>query len=144
MVIDAAKNISNHLNNEKLYTGAINRLPNMDIMNFYAYIVPSYDIVQPEEINEDTLLQIYQEEVKRLIKPKKWMSMWHIHWMSNAVRIPIRVVYPMFNLWDRNYFNRFVYSLEKKNYSNDLTIMWISTNDVNLNIDHFVPLMLTN
>ena len=69
MVTDAIKNISNHLNNEKLYTGAINRLPNMDIRNFYAYIVPAYDIVQPEEINEDTLLQIYQEEVKRIIKP---------------------------------------------------------------------------
>ena len=143
MVIDAVKNISNHLNNEKLYTGAINRLPNMDIRNFYAYIVPLYNIVQPEEINEDTLLQIYQE-VKRLIKPKKWMSMWHIHWASNAVRIPIRLVYPMFNLQDRNYFNRLVYPLEKKNYSNDLTIMWTSTNDVHLNIDHFVPLMLTN
>ena len=142
MVIDAVKNISNHLNNEKLYTGAINRLPNLDIRNFYAYIVPAYDIVQPDEINEDSLLQIYQEEVKRIIQPKKWMSMWHIHWASNAVRIPIRVVYPMFNLWDRNYFNRFVYPLDKKNYSSDLTIMWTSTNDVDLNIDHFVPLML--
>ena len=68
------------------------------IRNFYAYIVPAYDIVQPEEINEDTLLQIYQEEVKRIIKLKKWMSMWHIHCVSNAVGIPIRVVYPMFNL----------------------------------------------
>ena len=144
MVIDAVKNISNHLNNEKLYTGAINRLPNMDIRNFYAYIVPLYDIVQPEEINEDTLLQIYQEEVKRIIKPKKWMSMCHIHWVSNAVGIPIRVVYPMFNMQDRNYFNQFVYPLEKKNYSNDLTIMWTLTNDVDLNIDHFVPLMLRN
>ena len=65
MVIDAVKNISNHLNNEKLYTGSINRLSNMDIRNFYAYIVPAYDIVQSEEINEDTLLQIYQEEVKK-------------------------------------------------------------------------------
>ena len=45
MVIDAVKNISNHLNNEKLYTGTIDRLPNLDIMNFYAYIVPAYDIV---------------------------------------------------------------------------------------------------
>ena len=72
------------------------------------------------------------------------MSMWHIHWASNTVRIPIRVVYLMFNLQDRNYFNQFVYPLEKKNYSNDLTIMWISTNDVDLNIDHFVPLMLRN
>ena len=144
MVIDAVKNIFNHLNNEKLYTGAIDRLPNLDIRNFYAYIVPSYDIVQPDEINEDSLLQIYQEEVKRIIQPKKWMSMWHIHWASNAVGIPIRVVYPMFNLQDRNYFNRFVYPLEKKNYSSDLTIMWTSTNDVDLNIDHFVPLMLRN
>ena len=142
MVIDAVKNISNHLNNEKLYTGAIDRLPNLDIRNFYAYIVPAYGIVQPDEINEDSLLQIYQEEVKRIIQPKKWMSMWHIHWASNAVRIPIRVVYPMFNLWDRNYFNQFVYPLDKKNYSSDLTIMWTSTNDVDLNIDHFVPLML--
>ena len=41
MAIDAVKNISDHLNNEKLYTGAINRLPNLDIMNFYAYIVPA-------------------------------------------------------------------------------------------------------
>ena len=105
MVIDAVKNISNHLNNEKLYTGVINRLPNLDIRNFYAYIVPAYDIVQPEEINEDSLLHIYEEEVKRIIKPKKRMSMWHIHWASNAVGIPIRVVYPMFNLWDRNYFS---------------------------------------
>ena len=88
MVIDALKNISNHLNNEKLYTSAIKRLPNMDIRNFYAYIVSAYDIVQPEEINEDTLLQIYQEEVKRIIKLKKWMSMWHIHGVSNAVGIP--------------------------------------------------------
>ena len=72
------------------------------------------------------------------------MSMWHIHWVSNAVRISIRVVYPMFNLRDRNYFNQFVYPLEKKNYNNDLTIMWTSTNDVDLNIDHFVPLMLRN
>ena len=142
LVIDAVKNISNHLNNEKLYTGTINRLPNLDIRNFYAYIVPAYDIVQPDEINEDSLLQIYQEEVKRIIQPKKWMSIWHIHWATNAVRIPIRVVYPMFNLQDRNYFNRFVYPLDKKNYSSDLTIMWTSTNDVDLNIDHFVPLML--
>ena len=144
MVIDAVKNISNHLNNEKLYTGAIDRLPNLDIRNFYAYIVPAYDIVHPDEINEDSILQIYQEEVKRIIQPKKWMSMWHVHWASNAVGIPIRMVYPMFNLWDRNYFNRFVYPLEKKNYSSDLTIMWTSTNDVDLNIDHFVPLMLRN
>ena len=142
MVIDAVKNISNHLNNEKLYTGTIDRLPNLDIRNFYAYIVPAYDIVQPDKINEDSLLQIYQEEVKRIIQPKKWMSMWHVHRASNAVRIPIRVVYPMFNLWDRNYFNRFVYPLDKKNYSSDLTIMWTSTNDVDLNIDHFMPLML--
>ena len=97
MVIDAVKNISNHLNNEKLYTGTIDRLPNLDIRNFYAYIVPAYDIVQPDEINEDSLLQIYQE-VKRIIQPKKWMNMWHIHWASNAVGIPIRVVYLMFNL----------------------------------------------
>ena len=75
MAIDAVKNISDHLNNEKLYTSAINRLPNLDIRNFYAYIVPAYDIVQPEEINEDSLLPIYEEEVKRIIKPKKWMSM---------------------------------------------------------------------
>ena len=60
MVIDAVKNISNHLNNEKLYTDAINRLPNLDIRNFYAYTVPAYDIVQPEEINEDSLLHIYE------------------------------------------------------------------------------------
>ena len=144
MVIDAVKNISNHLNNEKLYTGIIDRLPNLDIRNFYAYIVPAYDIVHPDKINEDSLLQIYQEEVKRIIQPKKWMSMWHIHWASNAVGITIRMVYPMFNLWDSNYFNRFVYPLEKKNYSSDLTIMWTSTNDVDLNIDHFVPLMLRN
>ena len=143
MVIDAVKNISNHLNNEKLHTGAIDRLPNLDIRNFYAYIVPAYDIVQPDEINEDSLLQIYQE-VKRIIQPKKWMSMWHIHWASNAVGIPIRMVYSMFYLQDRNYFNRFVYPLEKKNHSSDLTIMWTSTNDVDLNIDHFVPLMLRN
>ena len=71
MVIDTIKNISNHLNNEKLYTGTINRLPNLDIRNFYAYIVPAYDIVQPDEINEDSLLQIYQEEVKRIIQLKK-------------------------------------------------------------------------
>ena len=144
MVIDAVKNISNHLNNEKLYTGAIDRLPNLDIRNFYAYIVPAYDIVHPDEINEDSLLQIYQEEVKRIIQPKKWMSMWHVHWASNAVGIPIRMVYPMFNLRDRNYFNRFVYPLEKKNYSSGLTIMWTSSNDIDLNIDHFVPLMLRN
>ena len=144
IAIDAVKNISDHLNNEKLYTGAINRLPNLDIRNFYAYIVPAYDLVQPEEINEDSLLHIYEEEVKRIIKPKKWMSMWHIHWASNAVGIPIRVVYPMFNLQDRNYFNQFVYPLEKTNYSSDLTIMWTSTNDVDLIIDHFVPLMLKN
>ena len=54
IVIDAVKNISNHLNNEKLYTGAINRLPNLYIRNFYAYIVSAYDIVQPDEINEDS------------------------------------------------------------------------------------------
>ena len=143
MVIDAVKNISNHLNNEKLYTGAIDRLPNLDIRNFYAYIVPAYATVQPDEINEHFLLQIYQE-VKRIIQPKKWMSMWHVHWASNAVGIPIRVVYLMFNLRDRNYFNRFVYPLEKNNSSSDLTIMWTSTNDVDLNIDHFVPLMLRN
>ena len=71
MVIDAVMNISNHLNNEKLYTGAIDRLPNLDIRNFYAYTVPAYDIVHPDEINEDSLLQIYQEEVKRIIQPKK-------------------------------------------------------------------------
>ena len=68
--------------------------------------------------------------------------MWHIRWASNAVGIPIRVVYLMFNLRDRNYFNQFVYPLEKKNYSSDLAIMWTSTNDVDLNIDQFVPLML--
>ena len=142
MVIDAAKNISDHLNNEKLYIGAINRLPNLDIRNFYAYIVSAYDTVWPDKINEDSLLQIYQEEVKRIIELKTWMSMWHIHWVSNAVGIPIRVIYAMFNLWDRNYFNQFVYPLDKKNYSSDLTIMWTSTNDVELTIGHFVPLML--
>ena len=143
MIIDAVKNISSHTDNEKLYIGAISRLPSMDIRNFYAFITPGYDIIHPEEVNAATVMEIYKAEVMRIIKPKTWMSMWHLHWASSA--IPVRVVYPMFNLCDRNYFNRYIYPLKKKHGDNnniEVSVMWSSSNDVDLTIDHFVPLML--
>ena len=34
---DNAVNISYHTDNEKLYMGAISRLPSMEITNFYAF-----------------------------------------------------------------------------------------------------------
>ena len=123
--------------------GALSRLPSIEITNFYAFIVPGFDIVCPKEVNAASVLEIYKAEVIRIIKPKTWMSMWHFHWASNAIGLPIRVVYPMFNLRDRNYFNRYIYPLHKDGNNNtEVTIMWSSTNDVNLTIDHFVPLML--
>ena len=63
---------------------------------------------------------------------------------SSAIGLPIRVVYLMFNLHDRNYFNRYIYPLEKKDGNNNIevTVMWSSTNDVDLTIGHFVPPML--
>ena len=112
MIIDAVKNISSHTDNEKLYIRAISKLPSMDIRNFYAFIAPAYDIVHPEEVNAVTVMEIYKAEVMRIIKPKIWMSMWHFHWASSAIGLPVRVVYLMFNLCDRNYFNRYVYPLE--------------------------------
>ena len=143
MIIDAVKNICHHTDNEKLYMGAISRLPSMEITNFYAFIMPGYDIVHPKEVNEASVLEVYKVEVIRIIKPKTWMSMWHFHWTSSATGLLIRVVYLMFNLCNRNYFNRYIYPLEKKNGDNNIevTVMWSSTNDVNLTIDYFVPLM---
>ena len=117
----------------------------MIITNFYAFIMPAFDIVHPREVNAASVLEIYKAEVIRIIKPKPWMSMWHFHWASSAIGLPIRVVHPMFNLCDRIYFNRYIYPLEKNNGNNNIievTVMWSSTNDVDLIIDHFVPLML--
>ena len=143
MIIDAVKNISHHTDNEKLYMGALSRLSSIEITNFYAFIVPGFDIVHPKEVNAASVLEIYEAEVIRIIKSKTSMSMWHFYWASNAIGLPIRVVYPMFNLCDRNYFNRYIYPLQKDGNNNTkVTIMWSSTNDVNLTIDHFVPLML--
>ena len=117
----------------------------MDIRNFYAFITPTYDIVCPEEVNAVTVMEIYKAEVMRIIKPKTWNSMWHFHWASSAIGLSVRVVYLMFNLHDRNYFNRYIYPLEKKDGDNndiEVTVMQSSSNDVDLTIDHFVSLML--
>ena len=144
MITDAVKNISHHTDNEKLLWVALSRLPSMEITNFYGFIMPGFDTVCPKEVNAALVLEIYKAEVIRIIKLKTWMSMWHFHWASNAIGLPIRVVYPMFNLCNRNYFNRYIYPLKKKDGNNNIevTVMWSSTNDVNLTIHHFVPLML--
>ena len=115
------------------YMGAISRLPSMEITNFYVFIMPAFDVIHPGEVNAASVLEIYKAEVIRIIKPKTWMNMWHFHWASSAIGLPIRVVYPMFNLHDRNYFNRYIYPLEKKDGDNntiEVTVMWSSTNDV--------------
>ena len=144
MIIDAVKNISHHTDNEKLYMGALGRLPSMEITNFYAFIMPGFDIVHANEVSAALVLEIYKAKVIRIIKLKTWMSMWHFHWASNAIGLSIRVVYPMFDLHNRNYFNRYIYPLKKKDGNNNIevTVMWSSTNDANLIIDHFMSLML--
>ena len=131
---EGIKNKNVYIDDEYLYKGSLRRHPTVTISDLYCMQTPSYE----NRLSKD---RIYERDLVRIRQPRAWTGMFQIYQLSNVLKRVIRVVYPEVSQMIREDMNRFIYPIEMTDIDDTLDIMWTSSNNVTLNIDHFVPLM---
>lgn len=132
-VFDSVLNKKLYLNEETLYKGAVRRNTRVNLIDLYCMQSPSY---KPDLSSEE----IYEHECVRIREDKKWSGMFQIHQIANVSQRVIRLIYPEFAALIRDDMNRFIYPL-KKPFPQTIHLMWTSTNNMTLILDHFVPVL---
>ena len=127
------KNKHLYIDGEHLYRGSLRRNPKVGIVDLFCMQSPVHSDQNSEEKN-------YENEVHRSRKLRAWGMAFEFFQIANVFNRTVRLI-----LWEmedliRDDMNRFMVP-QNGPHSKTYNIMWTTSDNQKLTLNHFVPLM---
>ena len=133
VTVDAVKNKHLYIDGEYLYRGSLRRNPKVGIMDLFCMQSPVHSDQNSEEKN-------YENEVHISRKLRAWRMAFQFFQIANIFNRTVRLVFPEMEDLICDDMNRFMVP-QNGLYSKTYNIMWTTSDNQKITLNHFVPLM---